>query len=32
MFWKYMRDFHEKYGYEGTFDGFYYPYPDEESR
>lgn len=31
-FWKYMRDFHEKYGYEGTFDGFYYPYPDEESR
>lgn len=29
---KYMGDFRDKYGFEGSFNGFYYPYPDLESR
>lgn len=31
-FHKYLGEFHDKYGYEGSFNGFYCPYPDIESR
>lgn len=31
-FQKYLGEFHQKYGYTGAFDGFYYRYPSSEAR
>ena len=31
-FQKYLSEFHEKYGFTGAFNGFYYRYPSSEAR
>lgn len=31
-FMEHMGDFKDKYGFSGSFNGYYYPYPDPESR
>lgn len=32
IFNKYLGEFHQKYGFTGLFNGFYYHYPSREAR